>query len=50
MKKVSFTQMKDCSKEDYEFLTAQAVDDARHTAGRLVCLASATVGLISGFA
>ncbi len=36
MKKVSFTQMKDGSKEEYEFLTAQAVDDARHTAGRLV--------------
>ncbi|MDA7965803.1 peptidase [Ruegeria sp.] len=36
MKKVSFTQMKDGSKEEYEFLTEQAVDDARHTAGRLV--------------
>ena len=36
MKKVRFTQMKDGNKEEYEFLTAQAVDDARHTAGRLV--------------
>lgn len=35
MDKVSFTQMKDGTKEDYEFLNHRAVDDARHTADRL---------------
>lgn len=34
--KVSFTQMKDGTKEDYEFLTAHEVDHTRHTAKRLL--------------
>ncbi|WP_397543544.1 HD domain-containing protein [Roseovarius salis] len=36
MDKVSFTQMKDGTKEDYEFLTAHEIDHTRHTAKRLL--------------
>lgn len=36
MDKVSFTQMKDGTKEDYEFLTAHEIDHTRHTARRLL--------------
>ena len=34
--KVSFTQMKDGTKEDYEFLTAHEIDHTKHTAKRLL--------------
>lgn len=36
MDKVSFTQMKDGTREDYEFLTAHEIDHTRHTAKRLM--------------
>ncbi|MEZ5779116.1 MAG: peptidase [Paracoccaceae bacterium] len=36
MEKVSFTQMKDGTKEDYEFLTAHEIDHTKHTADRLL--------------
>lgn len=36
MDKVSFRQMKDGTKEDYEFLTAYEIDHTRHTAKRLL--------------
>lgn len=36
MDRVSFRQMKDGTKEDYEFLTALETDHTRHTAGRLL--------------
>ncbi|MEM9909881.1 MAG: peptidase [Pseudomonadota bacterium] len=36
MDKVSFTQMKDGTKEDYEFLTAHEIDHTKHTARRLL--------------
>ena len=36
MDKVSFTQMKDGTKEDYEFLTAHEIDHTKHTAQRLL--------------
>jgi len=36
MKQVSFTQMKDGTKEDYDFLTAHEIDHTRHTAKRLL--------------
>lgn len=36
MDKVSFTQMKDGTKEDYEFLTAHEIDHTKHTAKRLM--------------
>ena len=36
MEKVSFTQMKDGTKEEYEFLTAQEIDHTKHTADRLM--------------
>ena len=36
MKTVSFTQMKDGTKEDYEFLTAHEIDHTKHTADRLL--------------
>lgn len=36
MDKVSFTRMKDGTKEDYEFLTAHEIDHTRHTADRLL--------------
>ncbi len=36
MEKVSFTRMKDGTKEDYEFLTAHEIDHTRHTADRLL--------------
>lgn len=36
MDKVSFTQMKDGTREDYEFLTAHEIDHTRHTAKRLL--------------
>ena len=36
MDKVSFTQMKDGTKEDYEFLTAHEIDHTKHTAKRLL--------------
>ncbi|MEM9128542.1 MAG: peptidase [Pseudomonadota bacterium] len=36
MDKVSFTQMKDGTKEDYEFLTAHEIDHTKHTAHRLL--------------
>jgi predicted HD phosphohydrolase len=34
--KVSFTQMKDGTREDYEFLTAHEIDHTKHTAQRLL--------------
>ncbi|QIE45365.1 HD domain-containing protein [Pseudohalocynthiibacter aestuariivivens] len=36
MERVSFTQMKDGTKEDYEFLTAHEIDHTKHTAQRLL--------------
>lgn len=36
MDKVSFTQMKDGTKEEYEFLTAHEIDHTKHTADRLL--------------
>ena len=36
MKTVSFTQMKDGTKEEYEFLTAHEIDHTKHTADRLL--------------
>ena len=36
MEKVSFKQMKDGTKEEYEFLTAHEIDHTRHTADRLL--------------
>ena len=36
MDKVSFTQMKDGTKEDYEFLTAHEIDHTKDTAKRLL--------------
>lgn len=36
MDKVSFTQMKDGTREDYEFLTAHEIDHTKHTAKRLL--------------
>ncbi|MBI1416298.1 MAG: peptidase [Limimaricola sp.] len=36
MDKVSFTQMKDGTREEYEFLTAQEIAHTRHTAQRLM--------------
>ncbi|MCZ4352257.1 HD domain-containing protein [Roseovarius aestuarii] len=36
MEHVSFTQMKDGTKEDYEFLTAHEIDHTKHTSRRLL--------------
>lgn len=36
MDKVSFTAMKDVTKEEYEFLTAHEIDHTKHTADRLL--------------
>lgn len=36
MKTVSFTQMKDGTREDYEFLTAHEIDHTKHTVDRLL--------------
>lgn len=36
MDKVKFTQMKDGTKEEYEFLTASEIEHTRHTADRLL--------------
>lgn len=36
MDKVSFTQMKDGTKEDYDFLTKHETEHTKHTAGRLL--------------
>ncbi len=36
MEKVNFTQMKDGTREEYEFLTAHEIDHAKHTAHRLL--------------
>ncbi len=36
MDKVSFIQMKDGTREEYEFLTAHEIDHTRHTADRLL--------------
>ncbi len=36
MEKVNFTQMKDGTKEEYEFLTAHEIDHTKHTATRLL--------------
>lgn len=36
MDKVNFTQMKDGTKEEYEFLTAHEIDHTKHTAHRLL--------------
>ncbi|MEP2533921.1 HD domain-containing protein [Shimia sp.] len=36
MDKVSFTRMKDGTREEYEFLTAHEIDHTRHTADRLL--------------
>lgn len=36
MEHVNFTQMKDGTKEEYEFLTAHEIDHTRHTARRLL--------------
>ena len=36
MDKVDFTQMKDGTKEEYEFLNALEIDHTRHTADRLL--------------
>ena len=36
MDRVTFTQMKDGTKEDYEFLTAHEIDHTKHTAKRLL--------------
>ncbi|MDP5217786.1 inositol oxygenase family protein [Ruegeria sp. 2205SS24-7] len=36
MKQVKFTQMKDGTREEYEFLTAHEIDHTRHTADRLL--------------
>ena len=36
MEKVAFTQMKDGTKEEYEFLTAHELDHTKHTAKRLM--------------
>lgn len=36
MEKVRFTQMKDGTREEYEFLTAHEIDHTRHTAKRLL--------------
>lgn len=36
MEKVAFSQMKDGTKEEYEFLTAHEIDHTKHTAKRLM--------------
>ena len=36
LEKVNFTQMKDGTKEEYEFLTAHEIDHTKHTAHRLL--------------
>ncbi len=36
MEKVNFTQMKDGTKEEYEFLNAHEIDHTKHTAKRLL--------------
>jgi len=36
MEKVRFTQMKDGTREEYEFLTAHEIDHTKHTANRLL--------------
>jgi predicted HD phosphohydrolase len=36
LEKVAFTQMKDGTKEEYEFLTAHEIDHTKHTAKRLM--------------
>ncbi|MEO3415430.1 HD domain-containing protein [Roseovarius sp. CAU 1744] len=36
MERVNFTQMKDGTKEEYEFLTTHEIDHTRHTARRLL--------------
>lgn len=36
MEKVRFTQMKDGTREEYEFLTAHEIDHTKHTASRLL--------------
>ncbi len=36
MEKVSFTQMKDGTKEDYEFLNEHEIDHTKHTGARLL--------------
>jgi len=36
MEKVSFTRMKDGTREEYEFLNAHEIDHGRHTADRLL--------------
>ena len=36
MDRVNFTQMKDGTKEEYEFLTAHEIDHTKHTAKRLL--------------
>lgn len=36
MEKVKFTQMKDGTQEEYEFLTAHEIDHSKHTAHRLL--------------
>ncbi|MDX1784738.1 HD domain-containing protein [Roseovarius sp. ZX-A-9] len=46
MEHVKFTQMKDGTKEDYEFLTAHEIDHTKHTAHRLL---KALVELDKGF-
>ncbi len=49
MDKVSFTQMKDGTKEDYEFLTAHEIDHTKHTAKRLLKALSELDESLSGY-
>ena len=49
MDKVSFTQMKDGTKEDYEFLTAHEIDHTKHTADRLLAALVDLDASLSGY-
>ena len=49
MDKVSFTQMKDGTREEYEFLTAHEIDHTRHTADRLLKALVALDESLSGY-
>lgn len=49
MDTVSFRQMKDGTKEDYEFLTAHEIDHTRHTAKRLLSALADLDQSLSGY-
>ncbi|MCB2116694.1 MAG: HD domain-containing protein [Rhodobacteraceae bacterium] len=49
MEKVSFTRMKDGTKEEYEFLTAHEIDHTKHTADRLLTALVELDASLSGY-